>query len=118
MIVIFVGGIIVIIVPLLALTSDQMSQIEESLQDCGSVKAVHLDKFSKAAIDDEVVPRMHNIGYNSKSTLFVFTSPQKIARTPAMLNALFMCHAKQTLCLITIDEASSCSSPLSCQLLP
>ena len=105
MIVIFVGGIIVIIVPLLALTADQMSQIEESLQDCGSVKAVHLDEFSKEAIDDEVEPRMHDICHNSESALFVLTSPQKLARSPAMLNTLFLCHAKQMLCLIMIDEA-------------
>ena len=42
MIATFIGGIIVAIVPLLALTADQMAKIEVSLQDCGSVAAVHL----------------------------------------------------------------------------
>ena len=101
----FVGGIVVVIVPLLALTADQMSKIDEAVQDCGSVKAVHLDELSKQAITDEVVPRMHSIGYDSESTLFLFTSPQKLATTPAILDALFVCHARETLRLVTIDEA-------------
>ena len=37
-----IGGIIVVIILLLALTADQMAKIEVSLQDCGSVAAVHL----------------------------------------------------------------------------
>ena len=40
----FVSGIIIAIVPLLALTADQMSKIEQANQDCGSVKAVHLQR--------------------------------------------------------------------------
>ena len=34
----FLGGIVVVIVPLLALTADQMAKIEEANQDCGSIK--------------------------------------------------------------------------------
>ena len=52
----FISGIVIVGVLLLALTSDQISKIEEVNQDCGSVKAVHLDELSKAAIDHEVVP--------------------------------------------------------------
>ena len=77
MIATFVGGIIVVIVPLLSLTADSMGKIEEALQDCGSVTAVHLDELSSKTIKKEVIPRMHGIQYKSESTLFVFTSPQK-----------------------------------------
>ena len=101
----FLNGIVIVIVPLLALTADQISKIEEANQDRGSIKAVHLDELSSATIDNEVVPRMHAIGYDSKSTLFLFTSPQKLVTTPSILDALFICHARQTLRLVTIDEA-------------
>ena len=87
----FLGGIAVVIVPLLALTADQISKIEEANQDRGSIKAVHLDKLLSATIDNEAVPRMHAIGYNSQSTLFLFTSPQKLflAMTATMSKTLF-----------------------------
>ena len=101
----FVGGIIVVIVPLLALTVDQMAKIEEALQDCGSVSAVHLNKLSRAKINSDFIPRMHEIGYDSSPTMFVSISLQKLANTPTMFDALLMCHARQTLRLITIDEA-------------
>ena len=101
----FLGGIVVVIVPLLALTADQISKIDEANQDRGSMKAVHLDELSSETIDNVVVPRMHAIGYDSQSTLFLFTSPQKLATTPSILDALFICHARQTLRLVTIDEA-------------
>ena len=104
MIATFVGGVNVVIVPLLALTADQMSKIEEALQDCGSVAAVHLDELSRSAIRDEVITRMNDIGYDSESTLFIFTSPQKLANNPDILNALFVCHARQTLRIPTLDS--------------
>mmetsp|Transcript_36102 Transcript_36102/g.66172 ORF Transcript_36102/g.66172 Transcript_36102/m.66172 type:complete len:200 (+) Transcript_36102:456-1055(+) len=96
--------IIAVIVPLLALTANQMAKIEEALQDCGSVSAVHLDELSSAAINGKAIPRMHEIGYHSESTMFIFTSPQKIANNHAMLGTLVMCHARQTLRLVTIYE--------------
>ena len=71
-----VGEVIVVIVPLTPLTANQMSKIEEALQDC-AVSIVHLDKLSKVAINDEVIPCMHEIRYDSESTIFIFTSPQK-----------------------------------------
>ena len=39
------------------------------------------------------------------STMFIFTSPQKLASTPAILDALFMCHTRKMLRLVTIGEA-------------
>ncbi len=58
----FLGGIITVIVPLLSLTADQISKIDEANQDRGSMRAVHLDELSSATTDNEVVPRMHAIG--------------------------------------------------------
>ena len=48
---------------------------------------------------------MHRIRYNPTPTVFLFTSPQKLSTTPSLLEALFMCHQKQTLHLVTIDKA-------------
>ena len=59
--VMFLGGIVVVILPLLVLTADQISKIEEANQDCGSIKAVHLDELPAATINNEVVPCIHAI---------------------------------------------------------
>ena len=84
MIATFDGGIIIIIIPLLALTMDQMVKIEEVLQDSGAVSAVHLDKFSKAAINGEVILCMHKIRHDSESIMFIF---------PFLENSRHSCYA-------------------------
>ena len=71
MIATFVGGIIVVIVPLLALTVDQTSKIKEALEECGSVATMHLGELSRSAIRNEVIPRMNDLGYDSESTRYL-----------------------------------------------
>ena len=99
------GGIILVIVPLLSLTADQMAKIRVALMSEGSVEAHHADEIPTELLNEIVIPRMHEIGYNSTSTMFIFTSPQKLANTQPLLDALFTCHQNQTLRLVTIDEA-------------
>ena len=84
------SSIIIVVDPLLALTAAQMAKIEVSLQDCGSVT---VDKLTGEQINGEVLPRMYGIVYNSESTMYIFISPPKLAKPPAIIDALFMCHA-------------------------
>ena len=105
MIATMVGGIIVVIVPLLLLTADQMIKIKVALQDFGSVEAHNLDDLSLHDLRTAVIPRMKEINYDSSSTMFLFTSPQYLANNSIILDAILQCHALQTLRLIAIDEA-------------
>ena len=52
---------------------------------------------------------MHEIGYDSTSTMFLSISRQKLATTPSLLTALFMCHQLQTLRLVVIDKVHLCA---------
>ena len=99
------GGIILVTVPLLSLTADQMAKIRVVLMPEGSVEAHDDDEIPTKLLNEIVIPRMHEIGYNSTSTMFIFTSPQKLTNTQPLLDALFTCHQNQTLHLVTIDEA-------------
>ena len=82
-----------------------MTKIRVALQVEGSVEVHHLDEISTDLLRELIIPQMHKIGYDSTSTMFLFTSPQKLATTPSLLEELFVCHQKQTFCLVTIDEA-------------
>ena len=92
-----------VIVPLLSLTVDQMAKIRVALQVEVSIEAHHLDEISASLLRELIIPRMHKIGYHSTSTMFLFTSPHKIATTLPLLRELFTCHYNQTLCIVTID---------------
>ena len=74
-----------------------------ALQGEGSVSAYHLDDIPSDLLLELIIPAMLTIGYDSTSTMFLFTSPQKLATTPHLLKALFQCHQRQTLRLV--DEA-------------
>ena len=101
----FTGGIVLVIVPLLALSADQMAKIKEALESHGSVSAILLDECSRSDLEDDVVPRMEEIDYNSHSTLYLFTSPQKLSNSQVIRNALMKAKTEQTLRLVAIDEA-------------
>ena len=64
------SGIILVIVPLLSLTADQMAKIRVALMSEGSVEAHHADEIPTELLNEIVIPRMHEIGYNSTSTIF------------------------------------------------
>ena len=55
------GGVIVIIVPLLSLSADQVEKMNNACQEYGSVEAHHLDELGEEAIDAEIIPRIEEI---------------------------------------------------------
>ena len=82
-----------------------MAKIRVASQVEGSVSAFHLDDVPLQSLLELIIPAMLVIDYDSTSTMFLFTSPQKLATTPQLLKALFECRDKQTLRVVTIDEA-------------
>ena len=99
-----VNGVILVIIPLLALTADQISNTTTAIQDHGSEEAHHLDDTTPAIIRGEIIPRMEQIPYNTSSTMVIFSLPQFIVKNSSILKAIPRCHARQTLRLVAIDE--------------
>ena len=89
--------------PLINHQSDGKTRV--ALQVEGSVETHHIDEIPTDLLQELIIPRMHEIGYDSTSTMFLFISPQKLATTPSLLTALFVCHQLQTLRLVVIDKA-------------
>ena len=67
--------------------------------------APHIDENPLSHIIELIIPGMFGVGYNSNSIMFMFISPQQLALTPVLLDALFKCQQKKTLRLVAIDEA-------------
>ena len=55
---VMVGGIAYVIVPLLALTANQIAKIKLALQEEGLVKCYHLDETNPRSIKEKLIPRM------------------------------------------------------------
>ena len=51
-----VNGITIVIIPLLALTADQMANLIKAVQLHGSVEAHHLDDTSPSTIANTIIP--------------------------------------------------------------
>ena len=101
-----VNGILLVIIPLLAPTYYQMANFINAIQLHGSFEAHHLDNTSHSAITNYIISRMHKIGYDMSSTMFLFSSPKLIINNPEILASLLCCNdAKQTLQLVAIYEA-------------
>ena len=88
MIATMVGGIVLVIVPLLLLAADQMAKVRVALQCHGSIEAHHIDKIPLSLIIELIIPRMLEIGYNSNSIMFIFVSPPQLALTQVLLDVL------------------------------
>jgi len=55
------AGIALVIVPLLALTADQVEKIKRAVQTDGSVEAHHIDERPEWYIRDVLIPRMFQL---------------------------------------------------------
>ena len=81
-----IGGIIVQISPLLALSADQLTKLSDAKQQdvYGSVEAHNVDELSPEIIAN-VISRIDEIEDGTNSTVFLITSPQFLTSHPEEL---------------------------------
>ena len=99
------GGIALIIVPLLALTADQVEKIRRANSSFGSVEAHHIDDLTESFIRESLIPRMMEISPRSSSCMYLFCSPQDLVKKACLRIAVLECCRRKTLRLVVIDEA-------------
>jgi len=92
-----VGGVVLIIIPLLALTANQMSKLKEAISDYGAVDVHHLDELQKNSVKDKLIPKLLSLSPNTSSTIFLLSSPQFLAENGLLRNALLQCQKRRTL---------------------
>ena len=83
-----VGGITLVIIPLLSLTANQLERIKMALQKDGLIVAVHLDDASRHDVKENVIPAMNDFPYKLSTTMMILCSPQYIADNIEFRNAL------------------------------
>ena len=99
------AGVTVVLVPLLALTADQLARFNNADQSRGVVHAIHLDETDQSDLDGEVVPMLDDLPRDTSSTVLLLTSPQKLATEKRVRDALLRCAGRGTLRVVAIDEA-------------
>ena len=103
-------GITIVFVPLLSLSADQMKKMEEAKECFGSVETHHLDELPT---DDggvalqRVVDRIKQLDETTKSTIFLFASPQFLCTKSSkpLLDELLSAHERKILHVVAVDEA-------------
>ncbi len=108
---VMVGGIVIIFVPLLSLSADQMNKMKEASQKFGTVETHHLDEFPTNDGGTKLrtlVDRINGLKETTTSTIFLFTSPQFMCKSSnkSLLDALLSAHQRAgVLRVVGIDEA-------------
>ena len=100
------GGVVVIIVPLLSLSADQIKKMLGANNDHGSVEAHHLDECSDSKVKGEIIPRIKEIAEKEETTptMFLFVSPQFLTSNPELVEALVHAHNRRVLRGLGIDD--------------
>ena len=82
-------GVSFTIFPLLALGADQTSKVgTKSIQISGDVLAVHLDEIHNALDQHCTIKSILALPLNTRKTIMIFSSPQKIVNDKAWLGLL------------------------------
>jgi superfamily II DNA helicase RecQ len=101
-----IGGIILTIVPLLGLSADQKTKLLAiKLKDPHRVHAYNLDELQDSATNTALRQELESYDPESNGTVFVFTSPQKLANSRPWQTTLWRLIAKDSIRLVCIDEA-------------
>ena len=74
-----VGGVTLVIVPLLSLTANLMSRISRASCARMAVSAVHLDETSHHDLVTKVIPKLDGLSPETTESIFLLCSPQYLA---------------------------------------
>ncbi len=99
------GGIVVVVVPLLALMGDQMTKMKSTGGNMEVYNLDQLDEEANGVIEKKLIPRLSMMKEGTTSTVFLLTSPHYLTRNPTMINAIIEAKKRNVLAAAVIDEA-------------
>jgi superfamily II DNA helicase RecQ len=100
-----IGGVCLIIMPLLVLGADQVSKLASASQAFGSVEYFHLDKYRTQPENMmSVLNRVSSLPANTQATIFLFCSPQIIQNDARVRHCLLEAHSKLIFKSVFLDE--------------
>mmetsp|Transcript_31075 Transcript_31075/g.69711 ORF Transcript_31075/g.69711 Transcript_31075/m.69711 type:complete len:694 (-) Transcript_31075:1581-3662(-) len=107
---IMMGGICLMIIPLLSLSADQLSKMRDIPQEEGMVDAINLDEFPNQVpgtkVFDGLIKRIQDMEEDTTSTIFLIASPQFMTRESSkdLMSAILNAHKRRLLRTVVIDE--------------
>jgi hypothetical protein len=102
---IMLGGVCLILMPLLALGTDQVAKLRTVCQEFGTVEFFHVDEYLEVPAElDKIVCRINSLQADDDSTVFIFCSPQALQNRPKVQQALLRAHSKLVLKSVFVDE--------------
>jgi hypothetical protein len=98
--------VILIVYPLLALTTNLASRFASSNTFNGAIDAIHLDEDADCSIKiSSLIARLDKKNENTNNTAFILCSSQYLVSHPSMKDALLRCLDSKVLRAIVCDEA-------------
>ena len=99
-------GVVVIFVPLHALTADVMAKFSEASQQWGAVQAFNLDELSDNAknVYLDLLESIRQMHARTTTTTFAFMSPQFLLHHREALDVLLGAATSRVLRLVVLDE--------------
>ena len=103
---IMLDGVCLILMPLLALRTNQVAKLRSVCQEFGTVKFFHdVDEYLEVPAElDKIVCRINSLQADDDSTVFIFCSPQALQNRPKVQQALLRAHSKLVLKSVFVDE--------------
>jgi superfamily II DNA helicase RecQ len=99
-------GVILIVSPLLALTTNLAPRFASSNTFNGAIDAIHLDEDADCSIKiTSLIDQLDKKQEDTNNTTFILCSPQYLVSHPSMNDALLRCLDSKVLRAIVCDEA-------------
>jgi superfamily II DNA helicase RecQ len=100
------AGVHLIVHPLLTLTADQVAAFSKCSDNHGSVVVINLDEQASrsSTFQQSIVDLITGLPKSTSTTVFLFASPQFLARFKKFRNAIFTCNHRGTLRSLMLDE--------------
>ena len=98
-------GVLLTIVPLLALGADQTSKVvTKSIQNSGDVLAVHLDEIHNLSDQERLIKSILLLPLNPRKTIMLLSLPQKIVNDKIWMVSIKKIIENRLLILVFVDE--------------
>jgi hypothetical protein len=98
------GGCCLTIVPLLSLAADQTEKNNKLKEKDPRISVFNLDDLQDKTTNDELRRQLANMDANADGTVFLFSSPQKIANNPEWQDTIKTMVSKGIIRFIAVDE--------------
>ena len=80
-------------------------KLDGVVQDYSLVEVHHLDETPNDELVEDVIPMMETLGSDSSIIVFLFSSPQYLAKNTVFWVAWLCAHQRKILRLVAIDKA-------------